>query len=390
MEVLGSVFRLVMISVVTASALAQALPSARISSAHVQAGRGITIEIFVESASTQNFAASLTYKRRDGPGTIYCSGNIGNNTSQNVRISCMTDRNTPPGEYAAEPSSFFVIRPDTGEKQQIQDLPPEFFTVDPPEPIPITRFPRITGAHLAPDVNASFFDASVRSKDVLGELAKNFSPTARDTPQNRAYLRSQTEVAKNIIDLTRRRIESSMGRMPDPNVRIGFEDFDRRFDRILGDLNRRVSQNERLGTMKGLTLTSFQKQGRAQISESVTVDAGNVAPKNQLQKSFNDLVSAVLDMATGFLTISNNGSTTFVWSVTTTPVGAEIWYSRLGEQEIKWQGTSDQKNLTLPKARWKIRLVWSGCSKPELLNPWLQNPIPVQDVQAGCTQDVSP
>jgi len=381
------------ISVNTCSAQAQ--PSEPISESKIKAGNPVSITIPLDRASPQAFNVTVSYHETAGSqsGRLDCSGAV-NPGQRDALLSCRTDRKTPPGEYRAVENSFVFSRPETGDHLNVPGERFPIITIVAPDPYETTIFPGVSGeARLSLDLRSSFFDAASRSEDILSDLASHFSTTAKDTSANRAYLRGQVQLAKGVINLTRARmIGPSQVSTSFPgyhqNVAPIFVDFDRRLDAILQELpagRAYLPQNQE----PVLILASTLQEHRPQRSESITVNTSKDKGTDMLQKAFGDFVDTLTDMAKGFLGISKDGNTTFLWSLTTTPPGAEVWYSRLGEPEIKWAGVSNLKDQSLVKVRWIFRVSWAGCSKKVDLDPWLQNPIPLQEVKAGCKNDVS-
>ena len=124
-----------------------------------------------------------------------------------------------------------------------------------------------------------------------------------------------------------------------------------------------------------LLLTQMPK-----TTDSVTVTAGS----DTVEKHLAELVHILTDMWEGWKKISDSGTPTFTWSITTTPPGAEIWYSRLNEEEKKWAGLTNLKGQTLPYAIWTFRIVWGDCFKTEIPDPYLQYSIDIQTTERGC------
>jgi hypothetical protein len=158
---------------------------------------------------------------------------------------------------------------------------------------------------------------------------------------------------------------------------VFFEDFDRRLDLILTHLGGSAS---RASSLEEVTAPRFVLAQMPRTTDSVTV-----GPQSGfLDKSFEEFVKALTDMVTGFSRMGNTGETRFSWSVATTPAGAEIWVSRLGEREQKWAGLTNLKDQKLDYAIWTFRFDWGGCSKTETPDPYLQTPIEIRQVKAGC------
>lgn len=378
-----------------AAAVAQTGPSVPISEMRLKAGTSFTVTPPLGKISSQAFSVRVTYRTITGRpiGNFDCSGDLGINQKE-IQFSCITAKTTPLGDYRADESTLTAVRVDIGKPYKLSLAPFKFPIVtilppDPPPPIPETVLPEISGdAQLTPDLQASFFDASSRAQDILDDLTKHFSAGAKDTKAGRAYLQSQIHGARNIIALTRKRVAVAPNGLPGSKSPELFEDFDRRLEMVEKELAVHHETAWRDDDRPRLfVLASEEQDQRPQSSESILVDAGRAPAANDLQKSLGNLVIILIDMAEGFSEISQDGSTDFVWSLTTTPPGAQLWYRRLGEEEIQWTGLSDFKDQHLVKARWTFRVSWGGCSKETEVNPWLQSSINMEESKKGCKAD---
>ena len=390
---------------------AQVKQSEPVLDAKVKAGDGIPISISLGKTSPQNLSINVQYinteisRKIHNPyagngnngipamimppeGFFSCGGNSSPSQHEAVLV-CTTKRTNFPGEYRAVDESFTFSRSETGDHQIQKGVRFPIVTIVAADPYDTTIFPEVLAASLSLDLRGSFFDAASRAQDILTDLGNHFGTTNKDTMANRAYLQGQVSLARSIIDLTHRRISGNTAaqQVPETMTQPMFEDFDRRLDAILQELAPRRAFLSHDHYNPRLIFTSTMQANRPQGSDSITVtpqkDSGN-----EIQKVLADFVEVLTDMSRGFLGIYKDGRADFTWSLTTSPAGAEIWYSRLNEPEVKWGGVSNQENRVLPKARWRFRISWSGCSKTVGLNPWLQNPIPLQEVKAGCEQHV--
>jgi hypothetical protein len=218
----------------------------------------------------------------------------------------------------------------------------------------------------------------------LTSIAKELPPHPPNTGAYRAYLEQKSEVAKGIVDLTRLRyISGSLGPGATQDqynafpVPVFFEDFDRRLSRLIRELGgdpSRPSAGLKVGTPH-FVLTQMPK-----TTDSVTVTPGS----DSVEKHLDELVRIVTDMWHGWKNMSDSGSQNFTWSITTTPPGAEIWYSRLNEEEKKWAGLTNLKDQTLTYAIWTFRIVWGDCFQTETPDPYLQSSINIQTTEKGC------
>ncbi|WP_128913540.1 hypothetical protein [Granulicella sibirica] len=358
-----------------------------ISEATIKAGSEFGIPFSLKSPSPQGFRASVFF--RSGSGASFQCDVSSAPDQIVVRLSCQTTQSTSSGEYRADEDSFVLENGDL--RQTVTGVRFPIITVvdaDPIPPPPPRILPQVQGdATLSLDLRNSFFDASIRSDAILKEIGVKFKTVGRDTYLNRAYLSGQIRLAKSTVDLTRSRIADrpeSVKQLPSGQIPPMFEDFDRRLDAILQRLSSRRASVRENGTLPRLIRASTLQLSRPQASQSVTVAPTKEELDSTLQKAFDEFVPVLEDMVKGFLEISKDGSTTFTWSLTTEPAGAEVYLSRLGEKEVKWAGVSNLENQPLPKLRWTFRVSWSGCSKLLDLNPWLQNPIPLREEKLGC------
>jgi hypothetical protein len=191
-------------------------------------------------------------------------------------------------------------------------------------------------------------------------------------------------MARTVVDITRRRyISGSLppGATPDQykafQVPVFFEDFDRRLSHLIRELGGNPSgpSAELEAGPPRFVLTQMPK-----TSDSVTVTPGS----GNLDKYLDELVHILTEVRDGWKKMSDSGGLTFSWSITTTPPGAEIWYSRLSEDEKKWAGLTNLKDQTLPYAIWTFRIVWGNCFQTETPDPYLQSSINIQTTEAGC------
>jgi hypothetical protein len=210
---------------------------------------------------------------------------------------------------------------------------------------------------------------------VLNALSAHINPSTRNSKEIRAYLRRVAEDERDVLDLTKRRY---LGDDPiKTKAPIFFEDFDRRLQAVIRELG---------GTPRQMAVFAERMHPRLLLVQmprtTDSIDA-NSAP-GSVSKQLGDLVAVLTDATKGLLGMSESGTTNFPWSAITTPPGAEIWLSRLGEPEVKWAGITDVKSATLEYAIWTFRFDWGGCSKTEKPDPYLQHEVDLKVERAGC------
>jgi hypothetical protein len=247
-----------------------------------------------------------------------------------------------------------------------------------------TDFPDVAGTVLVLSDRQSLRDGATRAQDLLTSIARELPAHPPNTAAYRAYLEQRSEMARKIVELTRLRyISGSLGPGATRDqynafqVPVFFEDFDRRLSRLIRELGgdpSRPSAERKVGTPR-FVLTQMPK-----TTDSVTVTPGS----DSVEKHLAELVRILTEMKDGWKKISDSGTQSFPWSITTTPTGAEIWYSRLDEEEKKWAGLTNLKDQTLPYAIWTFRIVWGDCYKDETPDPYLQSSIDIHTTEKGC------
>jgi hypothetical protein len=368
------------------NSIAQQSPSVPTSEATITAGQPFSVNVTLQTTAQQEFQASIIYTLSTQESTqnilnrkaFQCRGNASVN-QQTVRLNCSTDRTLPSGEYRTN-GKITLSRAETGDSKQDDARAPIITIVA--NPYAETQFPAIASLSLSLSDRQSLADGAVRAQDILNSLSAHLPAHPRDTREYRDYLREEIESARMVVDLTRRRYigaGTSPGIFSDQRsgapVPIFFEDFDRRLRHIISDLGYNPSSpSARVGTPH-IVLAQMPK----------TTDSITVMPKpGTLDKNLSDFVQVLTDIIKGFAGMSETGNTTFTWSATTTPPGAEIWYSRLGEAEKKWSGMTNLTGQKLSYAIWTFRIVWGDCYKSETPNPYQQSPINIQLVETGC------
>jgi hypothetical protein len=285
------------------------------------------------------------------------------------------------GEYRTD-GKVTLTRNETGE-QKIEDARAPILTLL-ENPDGDTAFPDVAGTVLVLSDRQSLRDGATRAQDLLTSVARELPARPPNTAEYRAYLEQRSEMARAIVNLTRLRyITGSLGPGATRDqynafeVPVFFEDFDRRLSHLIRELGgnpSRPSAELKVGTPR-FVLAQMPK-----TTDSVTVTPGS----DSLDKHLDELVHILTDMRDGWKKMSDSGSAAFTWSITTTPPGAEIWYSRLNEEEKKWAGLTNLKDQTLPYAIWTFRIVWGDCFKVEIPDPYLQSSIDIQTTEKGC------
>ena len=309
-----------------------------------------------------------------------CSGAL-TPGQQVVRLTCTSSIALVSGEYRTD-GKVTLTRNETGD-QKVEDARAPILTLL-ENPDGDTAFPDVAGTALVLSDRQSLRDGATRAQDLLDSIARELPPHPPNTAAYRAYLEQRSEMARTIVDLTRLRyISGSLGPGATRDqynafqVPVFFEDFDRRLNRLIRELGgnpSRPSAELKMGTPH-FVLTQMPK-----TTDSVIVTPGS----DSVEKHLNELVRIVTDMWHGWKNMSDSGSQNFTWSITTTPPGAEIWYSRLNEEEKKWAGLTNLKDQTLTYAIWTFRIVWDDCFKIETPDPYLQSSIDIQETEKGC------
>ena len=367
-------------------------PSVPTSEAGIMAGSLLQLDVTLKSKARQALRGDITYSLVPPSGAVQsppvslnhsqfsCSGNLAPD-QQVMRLSCPTNIGLVSGEYRTD-GKITLTRNETGDRK-IEDVRTPIVTLL-QNPDGETSFPDIAGTALVLSDRQSLHDGATRAQDLLISIAKELPAHPRNTVPYRAYLEQRSEMARSIVDLTRSRyISGSLGPDATPaqykafQAPVFFEDFDRRLNRLIRELGGNPSSPsaEREVVSPRFVLTQMPK-----ATDSVTV-----TPEfDSLDKHLRELVAILTDMMDGWKKMSDSGSKTFTWSITTTPPGAEIWYSRLNEEEQKWAGLTNLKDQTLPYAIWTFRISWGNCSQTETPDPYLQSSINIQTTETGC------
>ena len=355
---------------------AQQIPSKPISEYQFKAGVAFNVggDLLrpISQAMQINVAYQLTTPK--GPDSFSCMGySVANQMT--FTLSCNTDRRIAAGEYRSDGRLTFR-RMETGEAFTVDAVRLPIVTIE-ANPFDSTEHPEVAGTYLLLTPSQSLSDGARRTQDILSEISLHFPKNMQNSKENRNYLRQEIEKEKTVIDLTRNRYLKTQGaNVPPP---LFFQDFDRRLDvaiRELGGVPSRVSSLRE--TMKPhLVLAQLPK----------TSDAINAKdPTENLDGRVKSAVTLLLEIKKAFEIISESGKTTFMWSATTIPPGAEIWTSRLGEPETKLVGATNFPGQAIEYSIWTFRIDWSGCSKVETLNPWKQTPIAIKLARDGCVK----
>jgi hypothetical protein len=380
------------LSVFALSRILAQQPSVPTSEAVIMAGVAFQVDVTLKMKARQAFSVYVTYSLVPPVGAAQsppansnhsqfgCSGSLAPG-QQVVRLNCTSGIAFVSGEYRTD-GKVTLRRNETGD-QELEDVRAPIVTLL-ENPDGETAFPDVASTALVLAGGQSLRDGATKAQDLLNSIASELPAHPPNTAAYRTYLEQRSEMARAIVNLTRRRYISGAlgpGATPDQynafSVPIFFEDFDRRLSRLIRELGgdpSRPSAELKVGTPH-LVLTQMPK-----ITNSVTVtpESGSV------ERHLDDLVHILTDMASGWKNMSDSGSQTFTWSITTTPPGAEIWYSRLNEEEQKWAGLTNLKDQTLPYAIWTFRIVWDDCFKIETPDPYLQSSINIQTPEKGC------
>jgi hypothetical protein len=364
-------------------------PSAPGSEAGIMAGLPFQVDVTLKTKARQALRVYVTYSLVPPGGAppvnsnhsqFSCSGDL-NPDLQVARLNCATNIGLLSGEYRTD-GKITLIRNETGDQESEEVRAPIVTLLRNPDGE--TIFPDIASTALVLSDRQSLLDGATKAQDLLTLIARQLPAHPQNTGPYRTYLEQRSEMARAIVNLTRSRyISGSLGPGATPDqynafaVPIFFEDFDRRLSRLiraLGGDPSRPSAELKVATPH-LVLAQMPK-----TTDSVTVTPGS----DSVEKHLDELVRILTDMRDGFEKMSDSGSPTFTWSITTTPPGAEIWYSRLDEEEKKWAGLTNLKDQTLPYAIWTFRIVWDDCFQIEIPDPYLQSSINIQTTEKGC------
>jgi hypothetical protein len=367
-------------------------PSVPTSEAGIIAGSFFSVDVTLRTLAHQSLAVGVTYSLvapsgvaqsppvNPGPSQFDCRGQLASG-QQVVRLSCNPNIGLVSGEYRTD-GKILLTRNDTGARK-IEDARAPILTLL-ENPDGETTFPDVAGSVLVLSDLQSLLDGANRAQDLLTSIAREIPTHPPNTAAYRAYLEQRSEMARTIVDLTRRRyISGSLvpGATRDQYntfpVPVFFEDFDRRLSRLIRELGGNPSRQSAELKVRPphLVLTQMPK-----TADSVIVTPGS----DSVDKHLEELVRILTDIRDGWKKMSDSGSSTFTWSITTEPPGAEIWYSRLNEEEKKWAGLTNLKDQTLPYAIWTFRIVWGDCFRTETPDPFLQSSINIQTTETGC------
>jgi hypothetical protein len=383
---------LCLLSVFVQSQIAGQQPSGPTSEAGIVAGHPFGVDVTMKTLARQSLRVTVTYSLMPTNGAAQsppvdrnrsqfnCWGDLATGL-QVVRLNCTTNMALVGGEYRTDGKAT-LQRPETGD-QKIEDARAPMLTLL-GNPDGETTFPDIASSALVLSDRQSLLDGANRAQDLLTSIARELPPQPPNTAAYRAYLQQRSEMARTIVDLTRRRyISGSLGPGATRDqynafqVPVFFEDFDRRLSHLIRELGGNPSR-----PTAGLKVGSphFVLTQMPKTTDSVTVTPGS----DGVDKHLAELVHILRDMRDGLKKMSESGSSNFTWSITTNPPGAEIWYSRLNEEEKKWAGLTNLQDQTLTYAIWTFRIVWGDCFQIETPDPYLQSSINMQTTEKGC------
>jgi hypothetical protein len=377
-------FSIVFITFLSLPVVAQGIKAAEPGSEYtVTAGSGpFHVDVHLRSTATQRLRVTVRYGRETTEGmqkghpnpeiAFVCFGYT-ESGKQNATLECNPPLATPGGIYRGV-GTVTVSRDETGASKEYTDIRLPMVTIE-PNPLAISDFPDIVGTSLSLDNRQSLTDGSRKSQDVLNSLSVHIKPGTPNSKEVRAYLREVAEEERRVIDITRRRY---IGDPANKKAPIFFEDFDRRLEVIIREMGGTpypmVAKNR-------IAKAHFLLVQMPHASDSVTINENS---PTTISRSLNDLVGVLTDAVKGLLGMSESGTTSFHWSATTIPQGADIYISRLDEPETKWVGATNVKDAMLENAIWTFRFDWNGCSKREKPNPFLQHTIDLKLTKEGC------
>lgn len=368
--------------------IAQVPSAVPTSESSIVAGKPFDVDVTLKIVPRQALRASVIYtlstqgnaqRAQANHSRFGCNGDVVPG-HQVVRLSCTSSIALSSGEYSTD-GKISLLRIETGDQEQEEVRAPIVTLIANPDGE--TQFPPVAGAALVLTESESLLDGAIRTQNILESLSAHVPAHTRDTQVYRAYLRQEAEKARTVLDLTRRRYISATilpnappSQRNDVSVPIFFEDFDRRLSQVIRDLG---------GTHSSPSAEMFAHPRMVLVQMPNTTQSITVTPEpGTLDKHLDELVKILSDMIKGWTGMSESGKTSFTWSVTTTPPGAEIWYSRLGEAEKKWSGMTNLTGQTLPYAIWTFRIVWGDCFRTEEPDPYLQSAINIQLDKTGC------
>lgn len=356
----------------------QSQTSKPLSEVTIKAGNPFTVTVQLQVPGSLPMQAFAYYETRSAPDpngvsnlntNFSCRGDVPANKLA-FKLQCEPNGNSVRGEYRAD-NGVLLVNSETGDRKQYPGvrLPIVTIATDPRD----VSFPIIAGATLSLTDRQSLTDGAVRAQQILNSVSSHFPINAKDSPETRAYLLEQIEDAKRVVELTRQRFQ--LGMKADAKLPSFFEDFDLRFDQIIRNLGASPSRISSRKALPHLLLVQLPR-----TNDSVTATA---AP-GELDKHLGEFVVVITDLIKGFFGMGDSGQMTFSWAVMTEPQGADLFVSRLGKPEQKWAGVTNFTAQNLDKAIWTFRVDWKGCSKTETPDPFLQAPIQIKMVKAGC------
>lgn len=341
-----------------------------------KAGDRYNIDGVLARPSTQSWLATVRYSSKaDNPAapetTFDCSGRIepGN---QKFQLLCVPDRQLPGGVYRTD-NKILLDRIETGEQQTLSVRAPILTIIA--NPFDASDVPQVVSLALSFNQRQALENGSIAAHNLLDSLNKYFPKEVPDTAQNRAYLRTQAERARTILDFTRRRYIDGT---PNDVTPIFFQDFDRQLSQIIRDLGGTPVAEAAAGKRYGVPHLVLAQMPQTRES----VDAKDSSGKqNKLAVALTNLIESI---DKGFEKIAKSGLKQFTFSIETIPVGATLYIQRMGEREIAWQGVTNFKDQNLEYALWTFRIDWGGCSRIEMPNPYLQSVIDIKISRSGC------
>lgn len=362
-------------------ARSQQQPSVPNSENTFRAGETFQVEVTLKTAPKEIYAVFVSYQRTAETGepdqselesAFGCFGNAAVG-KQTLLVKCATPIDLRAGVYRA-PDGVRLTRSLTGFPHQQHDARVSIVSIL-ENPAAANGFPEVAGTSLVLTEDQALRAGADRARSLLVDFSSHFPRNVPDTNENRAYFRSQVEQALAIVVATRDRyMAAKPENEPTPII---FQDFLRRYNKVLTSVGGKVTVQANL--QKGrLQEVAFQ---RPQIRESI--DA-KIEKQSKLESSVSDFVTTLTDWIKYATGMSESGKRTFSWSVETDPQGAEVWYSRLGEEEIKWSSLTNIKGASLPYAGWKFRISWNGCSKYEKPDTTKEADIVIQLRREGC------
>jgi hypothetical protein len=73
-----------------------------------------------------------------------------------------------------------------------------------------------------------------------------------------------------------------------------------------------------------------------------------------------------------FNKVASTGSDTFTISLKSSPAGATITYSRVGEKPLEYSSPTDVEQATFPYAMWTFNFTMGLCSVAKKPNPYIE------------------